>query len=684
MLTYVINTSENRTLDSDRLFDLAGYSKIRWINCSLSEIDQCAQHIFERQNILGADSFRIAVIVDFFNFDRVRQPYGRTSYIAETGVDINLYLPYIEIYLLDKLMAYLEKRELRAEDFEVYYVQNTKLETYDFVNNAKTQLREILSGYAPDGYEPTALPSKPEEKTEEEKAVKGRRSRTKKAEELPEEQIEEDNEEDVRPGDELLYPAFSLYCSKSVSLRFNLTDYPYGTQLATFPQFLELFGERISQKYDVRRHFYISSYGGGPARAALDTLTLSLHLIRMYEREESAKESNEEIEINRIDAESLKDVLVSAWNKIYLARNAATTSGSIYYSLKDNVRVDEESLQPRYQSETAILTDKRMTDAYELSPKELYRRISYLSNRTPAELARDKRTELDRLMNDYLVHRDEVKEFDVKKEFEESKRDGSLQTTTRFPSEEEYLHTVKEKQQEISTRFENVLAANYVQVDFSDEMEMAEEAYTKYNNAKACLRKNIIFDAVFLVLTVLSAVVPYIMLQLSSHTVKTITSVFLGAHTTGLFACVFVIAFIIQMLTLSIRFSRAKEALRCAYQDAYRKEFDSMVQLRMKYTEDLLFIERTRYELRQLKCLYEANIAKDVTVKLHRELLEELEGKLGSMLNNLDVEPVLDADESISGEFDINKPIRSRENRIYKIFSIETIEKLFKRKGRNE
>jgi hypothetical protein len=54
------------------------------------------------------------------------------------------------------------------------------------------------------------------------------------------------------------------------------------------------------------------------------------------------------------------------------------------------------------------------------------------------------------------------------------------------------------------------------------------------------------------------------------------------------------------------------------------------------------------------------------------------------MLNNLDVEPVLDADESISGEFDINKPIRSRENRIYKIFSIETIEKLFKRKGRNE
>ena len=54
MLTYVINTSENKTFDSDRLFDLAGYHKIHWMNCSLSEIGECARTIHEKQNILGA------------------------------------------------------------------------------------------------------------------------------------------------------------------------------------------------------------------------------------------------------------------------------------------------------------------------------------------------------------------------------------------------------------------------------------------------------------------------------------------------------------------------------------------------------------------------------------------------------------------------------------------------------
>jgi len=33
MITYVINTSENKTFDSEKLFDLAGYNKIRWIQC---------------------------------------------------------------------------------------------------------------------------------------------------------------------------------------------------------------------------------------------------------------------------------------------------------------------------------------------------------------------------------------------------------------------------------------------------------------------------------------------------------------------------------------------------------------------------------------------------------------------------------------------------------------------------
>ena len=71
MLTYVINTSENKTFDSSKLFELAGYSKIRWLQCSLNDIQKCVLHISEKQNSIIADDFRIAVIVDFYGFDKM-------------------------------------------------------------------------------------------------------------------------------------------------------------------------------------------------------------------------------------------------------------------------------------------------------------------------------------------------------------------------------------------------------------------------------------------------------------------------------------------------------------------------------------------------------------------------------------------------------------------------------------
>ena len=211
MLTYVINTSENRTLDSDRLFDLTGYNKIRWMNCPLSEISECAEHIFEKQNVLGADRFRIAVIIDFYSFDRIRLPYRRHGYKPETGVDIGLYLPYIEMYLYDYLLEYLENRELKAADFEIYYVQNTKLEQYDFVNNAESQLSQILSGSGEIG-EGSALDGESSE---------------------PE------------------FSEFRLYCSPAVSLPFRLSDYPYGGDKMTLSEFIAAFAERVSERYDV-------------------------------------------------------------------------------------------------------------------------------------------------------------------------------------------------------------------------------------------------------------------------------------------------------------------------------------------------------------------------------------------------------------------------------------------------
>ena len=79
--------------------------------------------------------------------------------------------------------------------------------------------------------------------------------------------------------------------------------------------------------------------------------------------------------------------------------------------------------------------------------------------------------------------------------------------------------------------------------------------------------------------------------------------------------------------------------------------------------------------------MFDANAATERNVARHREMLEEVQDQLSGMLNNLGVEPVFDSEERVDGEFDLTKSFRSRENGIYKVFSIEVIEKMFPRKG---
>jgi len=673
----VINTSGNRTLDSDKLFDLAGYNKIRWLNRSLDNISQCALEIYEKQNVLGADDFRIAVLVDFFGFDRIRAPYGRLGYRAETGVDISLYLPYIEVYLLDNLISFLESRDLYASDFEIYYVQNTKLERYEFLDNAKEQLHQILEGAPePDGsfLDPIPLPEPARDKVPMPKKPKKKKTDDDAMNSEPEEEV-------IPPEDLIPYTSFLLYCTPETSLRFSLSDYPYGAEAMTFPQFMKAFEERAGEKHGIRRHYYVSNYGGGPARAAFDTLTLSLYLVYMYEREENGREEGE-LEISRLDAETLKDVLVNAWNKVCLARENAKGNSTKYFSLKENLHIDEENLKPAQKADMDAVAELSDQNTKKMTPEEHYRRVCYYYYRTPEQLEADNRAEFDRLMNEYLRRRDETRELDVEAELREREMTGSLVMTPQFPSKEEYNHLAEEKQKEISTRFDNVLSATYREVDYDEDKERADKAFENYSKVKACLHRNIVGDIIFMILSLLAAVGPYAVLQLKSFSISTVEALILGLETTALFGALFVLAVTIQIIVLTAKLNRAKRELRFAYHNCYKKECDSLAQIRRRYREDLIYIERARYELRQMKYLYDANMAKDANIKRHRILLEELEDRLGSMLNNLDVEPVLDPEESLNGEFDVSKPIRARENRVYRVFSLETIEKLFWKKGR--
>lgn len=669
MLTYVINTSENKTFDSDRLFELAGYHKIRWLNCTLNEVKHCAELIYEKQNVLGVDRFRIAVLVDFYSFDRIRVPYGRRGFGREVGVDMSLYMPYIEVFLLDNLIGYLEKRDIFASDFEIYYVQNEKLERYEFLDNMEEQLKHVLTGCGRQAKEESVLNSE---------IPTSFASKT----------VADETASIAEEGTELSYPAFRLYCTSAVSLTFSLSDYPYGAEEMTFSQFFHAFCQRMANRSQIRRHYYITTYGGGAARAAFDTLSLSLYLIRMYEREEEVS-SEGEMEIIHLDAAILKEVLETAWVKINIARGVAKGNHSSYYSLTQNKTALMDDLKTVELGREAALTKERYALPKEvvnhkLSPEELYDEVYRYFTRKPGVLEDDSRKEFDKIMAAYLCKRDETNENNVEAEFEELKEMGSLKMTDQCPSKEEYLHLAEEKHREISTLFEKVLAAEYIEVDYKKEKERADEAFDRYKKAKACLTRNLLGDVIFLILTLAAVMVPYLVLQLSDYDSQVFSSLVLSLRTLALFGALFVLAFVLQILPLIFRLKQAKDALNNCYLDCLAKERYSFSAIRRRYEQDLIRIEQARYELRVLKHLYEANLAKDKNVSRHREMLEEVEDRLSSMLNNLDVEPVFDPNESVDGEFDPSKSFRARENKIYQIFSIETIERMFPKKGRDE
>ncbi len=813
MVTYVINTSENKTFDSTMLFELAGYNKIRWLNCALQDVKQCAEEIYEKQNMLVADKFRIAIIVDFYGFDKIRTPYGRRGIFGnDSGVDISIYMPYIEAFLLDRLIVYLEDRELFATDFEIYYVQNERSERYELFDNAKKQLKEVLSGdeeAAVDGSaDEKALAEICDEKytdvdrewvrmcvennavvkltqltelrdknsVENDERIKAKSlnegSFSGDAEEYKRAELYADYTEkgklypfvirdEINVGEELkvvripaedekprrknkmkeresvlidgkyksfkvtelflpdgtqvssfdeagkevfvripddieitdrdmlskcdkLYSSFKLYCSKNVSLTFRLDEYPYGLSAMTFSDFWIAFRRRMAVKTDIRRHYYLTTYGGGASRAALDTFSLALYLIRMYEREEEVTTEGT-LEVLHLDSAILKDVLETAWSKVNTAKNIAKKNDLTYYSLdqesSDETGAEEKELSPKeaISRERANLPAEIVNS--KLSAGELYDEIMAIATRNARDVEHKNRKEFDEVMGAYLRKRDETREADIEEEFQSMDASGFLKMTDQCPSKEEYEHAVDKKKKAISSVFEKALKAEYIGISYKEEKKAANEAYSDYKKAEACMKKSLLGDTVFLVLAVLSMLIPYIFLQLRSFTVGGLSAAVLGVYAAALFAGLFLISLAIHVLPLAKKMSRSKRRLQKYYIDCCAKDSYAFSAIRRRYEKDLISIEHSRYDIRQLKRLYTANIDKENNVAMHHEMLDRLIDCLSSILNNLDVEPIIDPVESVEEEFDISKPVRSRDNTVYQIFSIETIERMFPKKG---
>ena len=484
MLTYVINTSENKTFDSDRLFDLAGYNRIRWMNCRLDNIRKYSDIIFDKQNVLGADSFRVVIIVDFYGFDRIRAPYGRNGYGEEKGVELNLYMPYIEAYLQDNFIRPLEQSELFAKEYEIYYVQNAKYEKFEHIDNAESQLEYILSGN--------------EDFKGEDKVIIS-------------ELADGSTVEEAMPS----FGSFTLYCTPNISLEFNLAEYPYGIpeETMTFSQFFSAFRIRSTIRSQFRCHYYMTTYGNGPARAAFDTLTLSLYLVWLYEREEAVMTEGD-FEVTEINAEALKDILETSWQKIAVARNIAESNNSKYFSLLVNSgeitsHIENEentSEEEAIDKEKARIRLKKSESTR--SANDLYNTVVRYANKTSNELDDEQRKELDSMMSSYLRKRDETSEVGIEVAFDELMDMGALTMTEQCPSKEQFDYIVEQREREISSLFDKVLKAQYINMDYSKVKERADKAYIEYNKLAACARWSIISDILFMIVSVLSFLIP--------------------------------------------------------------------------------------------------------------------------------------------------------------------------------
>ena len=848
MLTYVINTSENKTFDSSVLFEQAGYTKIQWMQCSLDEIFTCAEVITEKQNILGAERFRVAVIVDFFGFDKIRSPYGRLGYQRDDGVDMSLYLPYIEAYLMDNFIAPLEKSDLYTSDFEVYYVQNEKSERYEVFTNEREQLELVMEGrdvYRPFDADGAETNSDIEEEDDNvylcengEKIpaiqhtipdIKGVVCREAKNWtvyslfwkngsrvlniSLPDEwlikddgpethlitcggvpvgrisvvppkkavddniarkrceitdikldysmrlmldktgyhyrhlfdiTIPEDGEENklyievdyeyLCPGksvdyilrtlttckrsdltkdailvevDDVYYTSFALHCTESVDLVFRLKDYPYGADRMTFDQFWNAFCHRRTLKIGLRRHYYIVPYGGGPSRMALDTLSLSLYLIRMYEREEDVIEEGE-LEVFHLDSNVLKDVLVSAWSRINVAQNvvrntllddpATSADKKPYYALDSKLTAGPDaikvnvSMTPEEKRRAEIegiererikIIAENKKDGDKRTTRDVFGDIISITDCAPGKLNKKKREDFDVVMGDYLAQRDSTKEANVEKEFNELKAGGFLEKVAKCPSKEEYNHYVDKKEREISKLFERVLSADYIKVDYTKERKEATEAMRDYKRAEARLKRNIVGDVIFLILTLIAMFVPYVVLQLTSYNSQTVSAIMLSANMLALFGGLFILAMLIQLIPLVSMLRKSKNVLKNCLLNCRAKDNYAFSAIKQRYEKDLIAIEQARYDLRQLKKLYDENIMVERIFNDHRQMLHKLEDALSSILNNLDVEPVIDPLDHIDGDVNFFKPVKAKENKLYQIFSVEVIEKMFSQKGRD-
>lgn len=713
MITYVINTSENRTFDSDQLFKLAGYKKIQWLNVHLDEVEKCIEYIKNKQGAIESEEFRVAVVVDFFGYDKIRIPYGREGYFEDEGVEWNLYLPYIEAYLNDRLFYALEKQELFSASYEVFYIKGGSVEVIENIDNLKDQVDQVISPndegftgvnkhyvkesetvYVSADGNVYSLKDCEEMRSKLDglnKRLYENLSKSEKEKVLVDIQVLEDSLDIVRTQkievkkivEEKSYNKFELYCTPNLSLKFEIYDYPYiievnkGEGIST-RQFFEAFHDRSIKSKRIRRYFHSTSLGGSPAKAAFENLALYLNLVRLYEREDTFKEDGV-IDVTKINPNELRDLLLTSWNKIVKAKNVAKENNSFYYSLKNifkkqTSKQDKKKEKPEEEfSKTRakiVIPNNDLKDSID----KQYQFIMGMGKRGEKIFIDEDKKEFDEILSKYLEKRNDLTEKEIDEDFSDRIKSDTLEKTNQCPPQQELDFVVGQKEDEISSLMAKVLEAEYSVQKFEEEKKSAKKYYEKYLEAMKVLKRGTIGDIVFFILTLATIIVPYIV-------AKSITGFNVGAVLTiivcsATFFALFLLSFLIAVLPSIKKMNKMKRLMLECYKDCLTKKKIALAELRRRYEIDLIAIEELRYEIRQIINLYNYNLKKDKNIDKHRKTLDDLENCLGTILNNLGVHPVVDENVIVEKEFNMLKPIISYENKIYKVFSLEAIEEL--------
>lgn len=651
MITYVINTSQNKTLASNLLFDLAGYEKIRWLSSTLQDIEVCADTIVTDQNKLIGDELRVAVILDFYGYDRVRLPYDN----GPDKVHVDVYKSFLLAHLIKNLFSKVQKRGCRIEACEVFYIQNNMDGSSEDAANRFEQIARIFSLDAQrEAYYRKGLPAVEDDGYDNEQHA--RYEAYKKEVEADQRVLLEE------------FETFTLHLTRDSSLTFSAKEYCYRDR-ATLGTFVDSINIMMVDNQSIIRHIHPTT-GEMSVHAAYDNLTLSLYLVSEYESDRKIGMDPRHDSVAKLDKKKLELYLQKVHAQIAAARELAGDDQSSERFYPIEVPDTRETVEQGVNVIPEIVTGSIDVDT-------MYQNILRYSSHSDCGMDDEDVEELDELVSKYIRARHIHSESDLEDIFKNKMTAGAIKKTLpTCPTDADYQLVIDAKRKEMEGLLTESLEAEYVSVKFEEEKKLADKAFEKYHAAKADAKHHLLGDALLFVMTLLVMIIPYAALQCYEAPFS-LTSFILYGIAAGVFGGLLLFSYFVHLLPVMNRMHRAEADMRAVYRKCLEKRRDAFAKLKRRYEEQLLNIETIRYEIRQINKIRKMNEDISENITFHQNMLEAVETVLRGMMSHLDIRINASGSEDVDDIFFIEKRIMDPANRIYRIFSLDNIKKLF-------